>query len=79
MFTPTSSIGEYIAAGVTALIPGSGIAGSLVRNITSEAIVSIERHINQSCQEITLLMLNNNIRKILGLRNNKSDRICADL
>lgn len=45
LFTPTSSIGEYVAAGVTALIPGSGIGGSLVRNITSEAIISVERHV----------------------------------
>ena len=52
MFTPTSSIGEYIAAGVTALIPGSGIAGSLVRNITSEAIVSVERHIKGSSNNL---------------------------
>ena len=45
LFKPTSSIGEYVAAGVTALIPGSGMAGSLVRNITSEAIISVERHV----------------------------------
>ncbi len=45
LFTPTSSIGEYFAAGVTALIPGTGISGSLVRNITSEAIISVERHV----------------------------------
>ncbi len=34
-----------VAAGVTALIPGSGIGGSLIRNITSEAIISVERHV----------------------------------
>ncbi|MBO5460310.1 MAG: RICIN domain-containing protein [Ruminococcus sp.] len=45
IFTPTSSIGEYVAAGVTALIPGSGISGNLVRNIATEAIVSVERHV----------------------------------
>lgn len=45
LFTPTSSIGEYVAAGVTALIPGSGIGGSLIRNITSEAIISVERYV----------------------------------
>ena len=45
LFTLTSSIGEYVAAGVTALIPGSGIGGSLIRNITSEAIISVERHV----------------------------------
>jgi len=45
IFIPTSSIGEYVAAGVTALIPGSGIVGSLIRNVATEAIVSVERHI----------------------------------
>ena len=45
LFTPTSSIGEYVAAGLTALIPGTGIAASLVRNITSEAIISVERNV----------------------------------
>lgn len=35
---PTSTIGEYAAAGVTALIPGSGAAGSFIRNGITEAI-----------------------------------------
>lgn len=45
VFTPRSSIGEYVAAGVTALIPGSGLGGSLIRNVVTEGIVSVERHI----------------------------------
>lgn len=28
-FKPSSSIGDYVAAGVTVLIPGSGIGGAL--------------------------------------------------
>ncbi len=39
---PTSSLGEYVAAGVTALIPGSGWAGSLTRNIVTEGIKAFE-------------------------------------
>ena len=39
---PTSSLGEYVAAGVTALIPGSGWTGSLTRNIVTEGIKAFE-------------------------------------
>ena len=42
VFKPTSSVGEYIAAGVTALIPGTGLGGALVRNIVAEGITVIE-------------------------------------
>ena len=42
---PSSSIGEYVAAGVTALIPGSGLGGAFVRNIAAEGIASLERQI----------------------------------
>ena len=45
IFKPTSTIGEYIAAGLTALIPGTGIGAALVRNILTEGIVSAERAI----------------------------------
>ncbi len=38
VFKPTSSVGEYIAAGVTALIPGSGLGGAFVRNVVTEGI-----------------------------------------
>ena len=46
IFRPTSSIGEYIAAGVTALIPGTGLGRALVRNIVSEIILIVEKAIN---------------------------------
>lgn len=39
---PTSSFGEYVAAGVTALIPGSGWTDSLTRNIVTEGIKAFE-------------------------------------
>ena len=42
IFKPTSSIGEYVAAGVTALVPGVGLGGALVRNIVTEGITTIE-------------------------------------
>ena len=42
---PSSSIGEYVAAGVTALIPGSGLGGAFARNIVAEGIASLERQI----------------------------------
>lgn len=40
---PTSSCGEYIAAGVTALIPGKGVVGSFVRNVVAEGIKVAEK------------------------------------
>ena len=40
---PTSSIGEYVAAGVTALIPGSGFGAALARNTVTEGIKSVEK------------------------------------
>ena len=42
IFMPTSSVGEYIAAGVTALIPGTGLGAALVRNVVAEGITVIE-------------------------------------
>ena len=45
VFKPTSSVGEYIAAGVTALIPGSGLGGAFVRNVVTEGIRMTEKAI----------------------------------
>ena len=42
IFKPTSSVGEYVAAGVTALIPGSGLVSSLARSAVTEGILVIE-------------------------------------
>lgn len=43
IFWTTSSPGEYIAAGVTALIPGTGFAGAFIRNAVTEGIKAIEK------------------------------------
>lgn len=55
---PTSSVGEYVAAGVTALIPGAGITGLLIRNVVSETVISVERHINGDNNDLTLSTIN---------------------
>ena len=43
IFQARSTTGEYIAAGITAVIPGSGVGAALVRNIITEGITSIEK------------------------------------
>ena len=43
IFIPTSTMGEYVAAGVTSLIPGSGLVGALARNIATEVIIIAEQ------------------------------------
>lgn len=45
IFIPTSSLGDYISAGVTALIPGSGITSALMRSVVSVGISGIENSI----------------------------------
>lgn len=45
IFAFRSTVGEYIAAGVTALLPGNGIAGAIFSNVVSETIVNIEKYI----------------------------------
>ena len=54
IFKPSSSIGDYVAARVTALIPGSGIGGALVRNAVTEGILSIERRIKKESNSALL-------------------------
>ena len=53
IFEVRSSAGEYLAAGITALIPGSGFGGAFARNIVTEGIVSIERHIKGESNDLT--------------------------
>jgi RHS repeat-associated protein len=55
---PTSSVGEYIAAGVTALIPGSGIGKAVVDNIVSEGISIIENKISGNDVNIANSIMN---------------------
>ena len=42
---PTSSMGQYIAAGITSLISGSGLTIALVRNVVAEGILAIENKV----------------------------------
>lgn len=42
LFIPTSSLAEYAAAAVTAIIPGKGFGGALVRSIVSESMIWTE-------------------------------------
>ncbi len=58
IFIPTSSAGDYIAAGVTALIPGSGIGGALVRNIVAEGVKSTEAIIKGNSVSLTASIKN---------------------
>lgn len=46
IFVPTSSPGEYIAAGITAIIPGSVPGSTIIKNVITEGIRYIERNIN---------------------------------
>ena len=46
IFIPTSTPGEYIAAGVTAIIPGKGLGTAIIRNIASEGITLLESKFN---------------------------------
>lgn len=43
IFKPTSSLGTYIAAGVTAVIPGMNGFGDLLSNVVKEGICIIEK------------------------------------
>ena len=43
---PTSSVGDYLAAGVTALIPGTGIGSALGRSVVTEGIKCVEESLN---------------------------------
>ena len=45
IFAPTSSFGEYVAAGITAVLPGSGLVRDLVGNVITEGIVIAEKSI----------------------------------
>ena len=59
MFKPRSSVGEYVAAGVTAIIPGSGFGGAIVRNIVGEAITNFEKIVTN--EEVDILESATNI------------------
>ena len=58
IFKRTSTNGEYLAAGVTALIPGSGLRGALIRNVVSEGISVAEDVIKGNKMNVATSMLN---------------------
>ena len=58
IFKPTSTPGEYIAAGITAMIPGSGFGAAIIRNTISEGITGIEKAIKGEDIDIGQSMLN---------------------
>lgn len=43
LLKPRSSLGEYVAAGVTALIPGEGMVAAFTRNFVTEGITTTEK------------------------------------
>lgn len=61
IFKPTSSVGEYVAAGVTALIPGSGFGAAVVRNTVSECILWAENKLTGKGEENNLVQSAANI------------------
>ena len=52
---PSSTVGEYLAAGVTAMIPGSGLGAAVVRNVVAEGIVCAEKIVNDKGEEIDII------------------------
>ena len=53
IFVSTSSVGDYIAAGVTSLIPGAGLTKVLARSLISLGIYGIENEIKGT--ELTIM------------------------
>ena len=47
MFTPTSSLGDYIASGVSSMIPGGKLVSSLIRSTISTAITEGEKFVKE--------------------------------
>ena len=52
IFSFRSTGGEYIAAGVTSLLPGSGIGSAILSNVVSESIVNVEKYIKGEAIDI---------------------------
>jgi len=78
IFKPTSSVGEYIAAGVTALIPGAGLGGAIVRNIVAEGIAVIEDAILGNEVNIVDSMINVGLGTVLDVGFEKVSDKAAD-
>lgn len=67
IFKPTSSIGEYIAAGLTALIPGTGVGSALIRNIITEGITVVEDVILENEVDIVDSMIEVGVGTVLDV------------
>ena len=55
IFLPSSSIGTYLAAGITALIPGNGFTGALVRSFITEGIGVIDGIISGNGEDVNVI------------------------
>ena len=76
MFKPRSSFGSYIAAGVTALIPGVGFGSALIRNAVSEGIVAIEKSIKGESVNFFESIVNVGVGTVLDVTFEKvSDKV----
>ena len=78
IFKPTSSVGAYIGSGVTALIPGSGLGGSLVRNVVAEGITVIQDGILGNEVNVAASMINVGLGTVLDAGLGKaSDKVAG--
>ena len=81
MFKPTSSVGEYIASGISSMIPGGKLVSSLIRSTISTAITEGEKIVKTGKLEAKSMVKNfgENIisdivsNKISGIVKNKID------
>ena len=55
IFLPRSSIGTYLATGITALIPGNGLTGALVRSFITEGIGVIDGIISGNGEDVNVI------------------------
>ena len=81
MCKPTSSMGEYIASGVSSMIPGGKLVSSLIRSTISTAIIEGEKFVEKGKLDAksAIVNLGNSIisdivsSNILGIVKNKID------
>ena len=78
VFEPTSSLGEYIAAGVTALIPGTGFGSALVSNIVEEGIGMIEDAILGKDVNVVDSMVNVGVGTVIDIAFEKTSHKVTD-
>lgn len=83
VFLPTSSPGDYISAGVTALIPGKGIGSALMKNAVAGGIGIIEASIRGEEVDIVSSMVDVGINTLsdvaFGKASDKADEYFKSL